>query len=296
MKMNEIQLSRLIDQARSFVQEEKYLHAIQFYQKLILNEPSFLLPYLELAGLYADMGRQTSAIQLLSEADPAVAGSTEIIFLLGTLHSQTEQYDRAIAYFNRLIHKKLPQVHFQLGVANFFKNNLVQAEEQFRQTLKLDPHFPKINESLGELLIKRKAYTEAVTFLKKGIDADPYSAVNHFLLGVAHSCLYNWKSAYNEYVIAVDMDPHEPQHWQLCGETLIQLKRYDEAEPYLRKALELFPQSVEALVALGKIFSVRGDSIRSGEFLKKARSINPVSAREGESRWKIRQSAKRTEP
>ena len=50
MKMNEIQISRLLDQARAFVQEEKYLHAIQIYRKLAAAEPEFVPAYRELAS------------------------------------------------------------------------------------------------------------------------------------------------------------------------------------------------------------------------------------------------------
>src|SRR5512140_3373043 len=99
MNMNEIQIARLLDQARSYVQEEKYLHAIQIYRRLTLSEPDFVLPYRELASLYGEMGRPQVAIALLQRAEAILPGNSEIVFLLGMRHLQMEQFDRALAYF-----------------------------------------------------------------------------------------------------------------------------------------------------------------------------------------------------
>ncbi len=291
MNMNEIQIARLLDQARSYVQEEKYLHAIQIYRRLTLSEPEFVLAYRELASVYAEMGQPQAAIGLLQRAEAVLPGNSEVIFLLGMRHLQLEQFDRALSYFKRLAAQKLPQVHFQMATAYFYKGNLTAAEEQFRLTLQLDPLFPRINESLGEVLLQRNAFTDAVHYLRKGIDVDPYSAVNHVLLGTAYARLHDWKKAYQEFIITVDMDPNEYQHWQLCGESLIHLKRYDEAEPYLRKSLELLPTSVDAMLALCKVLTVKGDLEGAQEIRTTAFSLDPVNARAGETRWKLRHQA-----
>ena len=288
MNMNEIQIARLLDQARSYVQEEKYLHAIQIYRRLTLAEPEFVLSYRELASLYAEMGRHEAAIKLLLRAETVLPGNSEVVFLLGMRYLQMEQFDRALAYFKRLAGQKLPQVHFQMATAYFYKGSLPAAEEQFRLTLHLDPLFPRINESLGELLLQRSAFTDAVHYLRKGIDADPYSAVNHVLLGTAYGRLHDWKKACQEFILSVDIDPQEHAHWQLCGEALMHLKRYDDAEPYLRKSLELLPTSVDAMLALCKVLTVRGDLEGAQKIRTAAFSLDPVTARAGEARWKLR--------
>jgi tetratricopeptide (TPR) repeat protein len=291
MTMNELQIARLLDQARSFVREEKPLHAMQVYRRLLAAAPDCVPAYRELSSLYGEMGRDAAAIGLLRRAELVLPGNEEVVFLLGMRHLQAEDFDRAITCFKRIAGRKLPQVHFQLAVAYFYKGNLKAAEEQFRMTLQYDPHFPRINESLGELLLQRNAFTDAVHFLKKGIAADPYSAVNHFLLGLAYGRLHDWKKAHEEFIVTVDMDPLEPQHWQLCGESLIHLKRYEEAEPYLRKALGLAPSSVDAMLALCKVLTVKGDLAGAQAIRAAAFSLDPATARAGEIRWKLRQAA-----
>ena len=288
MKLNELQLATRLDQARAWIEEEKHLHAVQAYLRLIRVEPGFMPAYVELSSLYSELGKFDAAAHILLQAEPCFPNNHEIIFLLGTVYMRAEEYDKALSCFKKLTSVKLPQVHFNMGVAYYCKNNIKQAEEQFRLTLKYDPRFPKINESLGELLIKKNAYAEAITYLKRGVDTDPYNAVNHHLLGVAYGSLFDWKNAYNEFVLAIEMDPNESVNWQLCGEMLMQLKRWDEAEQYVRKALELYPQSVEALVVLSQVFSMKGDFLKANECIDKALHFDPVNTRAREVQWKIR--------
>lgn len=297
MKLNEVQLARMLDQARKLRDEEKFLHGAQVYIRLILAEPSFVLPYIELSSLYIEAGQVAPAIKVLHDAEAHIPENEDIIFLIGCCYLRLDQYDRALDFLGRLADRKLPHVHFNMGIAWFQKNDVARAEEHFRLTLRYDPKFPRVNESLGELLIQRQAYDEAIEYLKRGVTADPYSSLNHHLLGIAHSRLGRWSKAYHEFVLSIDMDPAESANWARCGEALLHLHRIDEAEPYLRKALELEPQSIDALVALGHLLTVRGDSDRAREFLLRASSIDAESARARQATWwKFRRAARQSRP
>jgi len=218
MKFNEVRQKALLDQARTLAREKKYLHAVQFYLRMIATEPSYVHPYSELASLYAELGQIDAGIALLRKAEAHSPDATEIIFQLARYYLRSEQYHRALTYFKKLDGKKMPEVHYNLGIIYYYKNDIKRAEEQFRKTVKFDPHFPKIDESLGELLLKKGAYTEAVGYLLKGIEKYPSDAVNHHLLGVAYTKLDNWKKAQTEFKRASDFDPNQAAHWERYGE------------------------------------------------------------------------------
>ena len=294
MKLNELQLAARLDEARSWIEDGKPLHAIQAYLRLITAQPKFLTAYIELSSLYVDMGRFDAAVKVLLRAKCNFPDGQEVTYLLGNVHMGAEEYDKALNYFKKLVDMKLPRVHFNMGVAFFCQGNIKRAEEQFRLTMKYDPRFPKINESLGELLLKRNAYAEAIFHLKKGIELDPYNAVSHHLLGMGYRSLFEWKNAYNEFVIAIEMDPQEAANWQLCGEMLMQLKRPDESEQYLRKALELQTESIETLILLSEVFAQKGNSPKAREFIERALRIDPKSSRAREVQWNIQYMDKRS--
>ncbi|HUL42820.1 MAG TPA: tetratricopeptide repeat protein [Bacteroidota bacterium] len=290
MKPTEFQRARMLEQARAFLQEGKALHAAQMYTRMLGDEREDAGLWLELAALYADNGLVRAAVNLLRRALVHLPGDSSLIFHIANYEMRLERYDAALTWYRKLAEKKLPHVHFNMGIAYFYKDNFKYAEEEFRRTLRYDPKFPKIHESLGEVLVKRGAYTEAVDLLRRGIAIDPYSAVSHYLLGLAYEKLDQWQRAYGEFVSAVDLDPNEPSGWQMCAEMLIQLKRYGEAEAYLRKTLELNPYSVESLVDLGIILGLKGEAERAKEFLQKATQVDPAHARAREAHWKARRT------
>ena len=79
------------------------------------------------------------------------------------------------------------------------------------------------------------------------------------------------------------MDPNEPRSWQKCGECLIALRELDQAEHYLRKALELNPKFTDAVVNYGFLYLERGDRVQAGELFDKVLAIEPshIGAKEG---------------
>ena len=286
--MNEFQLSRCLDQARSFVEEGKLLHATQVYRRLISEEPGLPRAYLELVSIYEDLERYDAAEKILLQAWERCGGTPEIIYRLGNLHLRCGRYERAVSYYHTLEDTKLPHVHFNLGIAYFYLGNSSRAEKHLHLTLKYDPHFPKINETIADLLIRRKSYGEAVKYLRRGIEIDSYSSTSHYLLGIAYSGLYDWKSAYDEFVTAIDMDPNEARAWEKCGEVLLNLQRLDEAESYLKKALELDPNIADTFVDFGFLSLQRGQPDEAMSYFSRALKLQPNHARAIDGRIQVK--------
>jgi tetratricopeptide (TPR) repeat protein len=286
--MNEIQLSRYFERARAHVEEGKLLHATQIYRRLISEEPHLPKAYLELASIYEELDNYAAAEQLLLKAWERCGQLPELVYRLGNLHLRCERYERAISYYSTLENSKLPHVHFNLGVAYFHLGNLAKSEKHLRLTLKYDPHFPRINETIGDLLIRKKAYSEAVKHLRRGIEIDPYSSMSHYLLGLAYSALYDWKNAYEEFVTAIEMDPKEARAWEKCGEVLLNLQQLDEAESYLKKAIELDPELPDAIVDFGYLSLRRGQPDEAMSYFTQALKLEPHHARAIEGRIQVK--------
>lgn len=283
--VDELKLAALLDQARAFADEGKYLHAIQVYRRVTELAPALDGAWVELAEVYTEMKQYDAAEHALLEARRVTADKNEMTFLLGNLNLKREQYDRALSYYKELLEvektlhaRTRTHLLFNLGLVHFYRKNMKAAEEYFRSVLRLDPRFPKINESLGELLVRRGALAEAVGVLKTALIHDPYSWIGHYLLGVAYMRMFDWRNAYEEFVTAIEMDPNEPTAWQLCGEVLIALQQLDEAEQYLRKALELNPHLVDAVANVGVLYLKRGDFSRAREYFERALSLDPKHA------------------
>jgi tetratricopeptide (TPR) repeat protein len=241
MISTDIYLAYLFEQARSYCEEEKNLHAMQLYRQILFLNPALARGYLELASLYATMMNYELAIELLHDGLEILPENEELVFTIGEYYLHLTNYDEALGWFRKLEGKKIPHVHYNTGLALLGKNEFSAAEQQFRLTILLDPDFPRINGLLGEVLVKTNDPVEAIRYLKRESTRDPYYSMNHHFLGVAYATLGHWHQAYGEFTLAVDMDPDVADNWRWCGEALYHLQRYTEAEHYLRKALGLFP-------------------------------------------------------
>lgn len=288
--MDEPTLFGLLEQARSYVDDGKSLHAIQVYRQLVSTAPELTEPWIELFKIYCQLQRFDSAERLLLESLDFVPEKKEVLFLLGVLHLQTNDHHRALTYFRRLQTNEAvldsefqSRVHFNLGLVYVQMHRWGLAEHHLRKTRQLNPEFPKIDEALSEILLRRGHVREVIEILQTALSKDPYSWLGHYLLGIAFSRTRQWRNAYEEFVVATDMDPKEPRSWQKCGECLIALRELDQAEHYLRKALELNPKFTDAVVNYGFLYLERGDRIQAGELFDKVLEMDPshAGAREG---------------
>jgi tetratricopeptide (TPR) repeat protein len=288
--MDEPTLYGMLEQARSYVDDGKSLHAMQIYKRIIDSSPSWTEPWIELFKIYCQSQRFENAENLLRDSLNFVAETKEVIFLLGVLQLQTHNNQAALTYFRQLQQREAvldsefqARVHFNLGLVYVQMHRWGLAEHHLRKARQLNPEFPKIDEALSEILLRRGHVREVVEILQAALSKDPYSWLGHYVLGIAFSRMRQWKNAYEEFVVAVEMDPNEPRSWQKCGECLIALRELDQAEHYLRKALELNPKFTDAVVNYGFLYLERGDRVQAGELFDRVLAVEPahVAAKEG---------------
>jgi tetratricopeptide (TPR) repeat protein len=292
--MNEVQLHTLIKEARRFVEEGKFLHAVQLYRRLIESEPSFNESYVQLSIIFAEWGHFEQAEQVLLKGYQNNPAKPELLLRLGDLQLRQQQFPQAISYYRRLRNQRMPQAHFNLGIAYMGVGNLDRAEEEVRLAILSDPAFPRGREVLGDILIRREAYTEAIKELKRGLRHEHYSGSGHRLLGIALSRVNEWSKAYDEFALAIDMDPQDAAGWQLCGDALLQLGRHAEAEAYLQKAITLKPELADAFASFGFLYLGRGDKAKARESFERALKIDPAHPRAMQGQLRLSLQTKHT--
>jgi tetratricopeptide (TPR) repeat protein len=288
--LDEPTLFGMLEQARAFADDGKTLHAIQVYKKLIEAEPTLLDAWVELFKIYCRLQRFETAEQLLLDSLQHVADDREVIFMLGILHLQNNNHHGALTYFRRLQDRGTAldanfqaRVNFNLGLVYVQMQRWGLAEHHLRRTKQLNPEFPKIDEALAEILLRSGHTREVIELLQSSLSKDTYSWLGHYLLGSAFIRMRQWRNAYEEFVVAVEMDPNEPRAWEKCGECLIALRDLDQAEEYLRKALELNPKFTDAVVKYGYLYLERGERKRAAELFEGVLAVEPLhlGAKEG---------------
>lgn len=100
----------------------------------------------------------------------------------------------------------------------------------------------ELRVSLAELLIKAKAYDEAIPIVKKALHANPKDARLYYLLGVTLRDKGVYSEAENMFKRGIKLNPKLSVNFNALGVLLSMQKRYVEAETSLKHAIELDPK------------------------------------------------------
>ncbi len=275
MKVQNPIIRKAFEKARKYFESGKFLHSIQIYHRLINENPDLVDAYVELAFVYSKLGKEFCAEKLLIRAYEIEPENEEVAFMLGNIYLKAKKFDEAIKFFLKLTHLAYPVVHYNLGLAYYYKGNYLEAEAEFKKVLKIDPDFPKVIESLAEILIKRGNFEEAVEYLQRGIKKEPYNHSFHYLLAIAFWNLGKLKDAKKSIETAIDLEPNKATLWELCGEILLELGEIDEAERYFNRAIGLDKNLVDSFINLGLIYTYRGKVDEADRFFREALKLNP---------------------
>jgi tetratricopeptide (TPR) repeat protein len=282
----ESSIKALLDRAREFATQGKYLHAVQVYLRATAEAPDVEAGWIELAHVYLHLHQSVAAERALLRALDSSRQPAQILYFLGSLNRETGNRHEALRYFRRLLtfertlsESLRAQLHFDLGLLYRDDKNWRVAEYHLRSAHRLDQRYPRVNEALAEVLLERGALTDASRFLQKALAVEPYSWSGHFLLGRLYARQGEWERAHDEFVMSVEADPEEARGWHMCGNALLALHRLDESERYLRKALELDPALADAMADLGLIALRRGDLEGAQEHFMHVLNMEPANRR-----------------
>jgi DNA-binding SARP family transcriptional activator/TolB-like protein len=152
------------------------------------------------------------------------------------------------------------ETHASLGyIAKYFDWNWRVAERELQSAIQLDPGAAIGHQWLGNYLVIRARWPEAIAAMDRAVRLAPHSAIATAAAGWAHWHAGEHERALVRYDEAAELDAQLPMAELWRGQTLLSLGRHDEAVAALRRAAELSPTSaaVEACLAYG--IAVAGD-------------------------------------
>jgi tetratricopeptide (TPR) repeat protein len=277
----------MLEKARKYFEIGKTLHSIQIYHKLINEYPNFVEPYVELAFVYSKLGKESSAEKILRQAYEIEPENEEVIYMLGNVSLRLKRFDEAIKFLSKLAHLRYPVVHYNLGLAYYYKGDYLSAEAEFKEVLKIDPGFPKVVETLAEILIKRESYDEAYEYLQKALRKEPYNSTLYYLISISLWNLGKLYEAKKAIETAIDIEPEKAIFWEMCGRISLELGQIDEAERYFNRAIELDRNLADSFISLGLIYAYRGKIEDANRLFEEAMRIDPGSRIKIEEKLKV---------
>ncbi|MEQ2006802.1 MAG: tetratricopeptide repeat protein [Limisphaerales bacterium] len=236
-------------------EQRNWEKAIEYYSKTIqLNEgaPQDFEPvYYDLAGVHITNDDPEEALKVLEKARKKFKNTFLLEFYSALAHSRAKDYAASIKHFTSaelLAKRDEPErltalFFFQAGSAYERHKDFKQAENYFRQSLRLAPDFAEALNYLGYMFAERGEHlTEAREMIAKALKQEPENAA--FLDSMAWVLfkLNQPKEALEHQLKALKFqkEPDATLHDHL-GDIYATLKQPDKAREQWEKALAIEP-------------------------------------------------------
>ncbi len=130
---------------------------------------------------------------------------------------------------------------FESAVEYHKKNDLINAEKNYRKYLKTNPKNSQCLFILGTLLIQKKHYKDAIIELKKSTNEDSKNYHYFQNLGIAYFQDKQFNNAIDSYKESLALNNKNADSYNNLGNSLYEIEKYDEAIMAYTLAIKLWP-------------------------------------------------------
>ena len=155
--------------------------------------------------------------------------------------------------------------HYEEGITYASEGKLIQARDEFRVVLKMDPRLITAQSSL-------KVIDAAIALHFKK------EAVMHNFKGAIFGYKGMVEKSITEYTKAIEVDPKIAAAYNNRGDAYVNIGRYGRAISDFTKAIEIEPGNAIAYTNRGNAYSEKGDYDRAISDFTKAIEIDPEHA------------------
>ena len=221
---------------------------------------------LGLATVYQSRGDAGSALLYLGRARRVIADSPDLLYKFALIALNSQLGDDAIIALKRAIElKPESSYYFVLGVTWLKKPDLQEAEQVFRQSLKLQPGNAQAQTYLGYTLLKQKMYPEAREWLEKSIQKDAPRPETLYYLGLIAQEQKEDERAVGFFEKSIHLSPSFAHPHIALGSTYLKMKNYPRAQQELEIGVKLSPDDSKAHYNLALLYARINDSKRAQE-------------------------------
>lgn len=157
-----------------------------------------------------------------------------------------------------------------LGNALIWQKKWTEAEQAFRECLRLEPNAPDELRKLGLVLFQLRKYADAELVFRSAQALKPEDAAIMFQLGVALGILQKYDESIDVLKKAAALDPQDgPTYFQM-GAVLVQMGEADKAVESFKKALSIDATMIRAHAAIAIVLREKKSADEAIKYLDEA--------------------------
>ena len=272
--------------------------AIRRYARALAVRPDDASTLGLMAGSLAEMGEFEAAFERLRRALKHRPGHPNILFQYGTVLARSGADDEAVRKYTAAldVYSRPEIVHFQIGSCLLRQKKYDAAIEHFSKAVELSPFYASAHEYLGTSYYFR--YLEgwkddllrAQASCQQALALDPESAQACRTLGTVYEERRLYESALEFYGRAVEVEPDDVESILAVGRILYKLKRNQESIAAFRSALRVDPGHVIAHESLCVLYTLAGEMEAARDHFE---AVEAVSAEKAAALQKLIEDLKR---
>ncbi len=271
------EIEQKFKQASSFENENKYLHAIQIYEKLIAKYPDERYSYVKLSKIYERLNNLDAAQNILNKSINLFKDDEALKIYFASFLIKNNFYSRASDVLDEVSKDENPEVFFLLGVINFnLKENEI-SHIYFDQYIEINKGVN--NEEaliyLTKLAVRLNKIEDGFTYIQKAADITGLNFEAHLLTAQ----LYYFKEmnyhAYESIKKALKLNYKAAAVNEWAGRILYALDDYVKAEKHLRNCINSEEVSSEIYTLLGLACKKNNKMDDANLFFEEALLLNP---------------------
>ena len=188
----------------------------------------------------------------------------------GGMRKSIDEYVQAID-----INKKDYESYYKVAE---LLNNLDKKDEAAEMLFNLlgkKPDMYKATELLGDILISKEMYKEAVNIYQEALKYNPVSYEIHYNLGIAYTMLNDFQNAKICYEKAAEINSLLYNAKYSLAEIALIYKDLEEAEKRFLQAIEEEELSADGYYELAKIYLIKGDKEKAIQYANVAIQEEP---------------------
>jgi tetratricopeptide (TPR) repeat protein len=232
------------------------------------------------SNYYFAQDNLAEAMQEMQKAIDADPTRPDSYLGMAMLQMRANLPDQAGNNFKQAAQVAPKSMNAQLALGGFYqsRNQIPEAEQQFRKAISTDPKDPAPRAALVRLMIAEGKRGDAETLLKETKAALPNNSEGYRMLGDFYFATGDLDKATAEYGSLFNDHPRDPQVKKNYIQLLILKNRLDEATKLNDPILKASPRDVDALVYRGQIQLRQGNAGGAVESLQDALRNDPNNA------------------
>nr|WP_240793406.1 tetratricopeptide repeat protein [Psychrobacillus vulpis] len=247
-----------IDQAQLYLEMDKEDDALNLLTSVDKSSEAYPQALLTLADYYQMIGLFEVAEQKINEAINILPNEPLLLYAKGELLFETGRYLEAARMMEELlpVQNSIQAVDLPLKLAEIYSAGAAYEEAipYYAKALQKEVA-PDVLFHAAYASFQVQHYETAVKHLENLLEIDPDYFSAYMLLAEAYAMQEKNEDALKAIIDGIARDEYEKEYYLFAGKISLKLGRVKEAESFLREAIALDPEYMDAIFTLTSLFS-----------------------------------------